>query len=222
MAFLKEKIYSTIKKEIITCKLKPGAFIKETEFEKDLQVSRTPLREAFNKLEEEGLLKVIPKKGVQVKGLSLMSIAHTYEARLLLEPFILNNYWDCIDLNKLSVIKSKIQLLISRNNSRVSEAYIQSFFDLDDQFHRLICMSCNNEYLNQVLQHVDDEVERVRRQLGHNSRYLASAQEHLQVITAIQEDKKSEALKYLVMHIKKSQDIALKSISHQNIDYRTF
>lgn len=222
MRFLKEEIYKTIKKDIISCRLKPGAFIRETEFEDSLKVSRTPLREAFNKLEEEGWLKVIPKKGVQVKGLSLMSIAHTYEARLLLEPFILNNYWDCLDINKFNQIEKKIEFLISKHGDRVSDDYIQSFFDLDDQFHRLICNACNNEYLNKVLQHVDDEVERVRRQLGHNSRYLASAQEHLKVINAIKQDNKSAALKGLVVHIKRSQDVALKSISHRNIDYRTF
>lgn len=222
MSLLKEQIYREIKNRIITCKLKPGSFIKETDFERDLKVSRTPLREAFNKLEEEGLLKVISKKGVQVKSLSLMSIAHTYEARLLLEPFILNNYWNAIDITAMQDIKNKMLRLIEQKPLRVSDQYIQAFFKLDNQFHRLICNSCNNEYLNKVLQQVDDEVERVRMQLGHNSRYMESAKEHIAVITAIQDNNKKEAVAALVKHIKNSQNVALKSISHQDIDYETF
>lgn len=222
MSLLKEQIYQEIKQRIITCKLEPGSFIKETDFEKDLSVSRTPLREAFNKLEEEGLLKVIPKKGVQVKSLSLMSIAHTYEARLLLEPFILTNYWDTIEIEKMREIKLKSLDLIENKEPRVSDQYIRAFFSLDNQFHRLIGNSCNNEYLNKTLTEVDDEVQRVRMQLGHNSRYLESAREHIAVIDAIQGNDKEGAVAALAKHIKNSQNVALTSISHQDIDYKVF
>lgn len=222
MTLLKKEIYQEIKKQIISCQLKPGTFIREADFEKELRASRTPLREAFAKLEEEGLLQVIPKKGVQVKPLSLMSIAHAYEARLLLEPFILNNYWDSINTAAMTKIKIALINLIKKQPLKLSKHYIYSFFELDNKFHRLISESCANEYLSSTLQHVDDEVERVRMQLSYNSRYLESAQEHIVVIKAIEGNDKKAAVAALVTHIKNSQGVALNSISHRNIDYVTF
>ena len=61
---LKEKVYSTIKKRILKFELKPGEKIFETEIANDLGVSRTPLREALNKLEQEGLIKTLPNKRI--------------------------------------------------------------------------------------------------------------------------------------------------------------
>ena len=58
---------------------------------KEIDVSRTPVREAFSKLEQEGFIEVIPKKGVLVKALTISIINQTFESRQLLEPFIIEN-----------------------------------------------------------------------------------------------------------------------------------
>lgn len=194
MTLLKDEIYTKVKREILNCELKPGSFIKEKDFIDKLHVSRTPLREAFSRLEEEGLLKVVSKKGVQVKNLSLVSITHAYEARILLEPFVLKNYWDNINLTKLKEIRDKILKLKKKKPKRVSEKYINSFFELDNQFHRTICLACSNEYIVKALMRVDDEVQRVRKSLGKNSRYSASADEHLQIIKNIFGNQKKKQL----------------------------
>ena len=76
---------------------KPNSFLNEADLIQEIDASRTPIREALNKLEQEGFVKIIPKKGVMVTGLSLTDINQTFEARLLLEPFIINNYMEmCI------------------------------------------------------------------------------------------------------------------------------
>lgn len=222
MELLKDKIYFIVKQKILDCDLKPGEFIQENQFIKQLDVSRTPLREAFSKLEEEGLLHVISKKGVQVKNLSLVSITHTYEARLLLEPFILRNYWDNLNLNDLKDIKNKIIELKSNKPQIITEEYIDSFFQLDNLFHRTICKACSNGYLVKSLMNVDDEVERVRKALGKNSRYSASAEEHLKIINDILNNDRDAAIKELSSHINKSKNIALQSMSFKDIDYKVF
>ena len=60
---LKNKAYSVIKERIISCQYKPNSFLNEADLIQEIDASRTPIREALNKLEQEGFVKIIPKKG---------------------------------------------------------------------------------------------------------------------------------------------------------------
>ena len=68
MANLKETTYLFIKEKILDCSYAPNTFINEAEVMKEIDVSRTPVREAFSKLEQEGFIEVIPKKGGAGEG----------------------------------------------------------------------------------------------------------------------------------------------------------
>ena len=98
---LKNKAYQIIKERIMSCDYKPNTFLNEADLIEEIDASRTPIREALNKLEQEGFVQIIPKKGVMVTGLTLVEINQTFEARILLEPFIINNYMNRIDRNAL-------------------------------------------------------------------------------------------------------------------------
>jgi DNA-binding GntR family transcriptional regulator len=82
-----KEVYDIIKNRIISCGYEPGQLVSEKEIVEELQTSRTPVREALNILNGQGLLKVIPKKGVQIAPLSIKRIKEIYDIRMLLEPF---------------------------------------------------------------------------------------------------------------------------------------
>ena len=82
-----KEVYDIIKDRIISCGYEPGQLVSEKEIVEELQTSRTPVREALNILNGQGLLKVIPKKGVQIAPLSIKRIKEIYDIRMLLEPF---------------------------------------------------------------------------------------------------------------------------------------
>ena len=82
----------------MTCEYKPNTFLNEASLIQEIDASRTPIREAPNKLEQEGFVQIIPKKGVMVTGLTLQEINQTFEARILLEPFIIANYMSALVL----------------------------------------------------------------------------------------------------------------------------
>lgn len=224
MELLKDRIYEIVKGMIISCELEPGSFISETDLEKKLKVSRTPLREAFSRLEQENLLKVIPKKGVQVKNLSLTTINFTYETRLLLGPFILENYWQEINRDEISkLLKLTLELMNKIKpkkelNKQIKDIHL--FFDLDDRFHHTITMSCDNDFLREALIRAENEVRRTRVLIGKDSRYIASANEHIRIMEDILNDKKEDAKKDLITHLSNSKDIALKSMNTKAINYR--
>ena len=83
---LKQVAYDHIKNKIVTCEYEPNAFINEGMIANELGVSRTPIREAIMRLEQEQLVQVLSKRGIVVCPLTPNLIASIFETRLLLEP----------------------------------------------------------------------------------------------------------------------------------------
>src|SRR5690606_24026674 len=86
---------------IINCQLTPGEPISETELMKTVGASRTPIREALNKLEHENLVIIYPKRGVFVTGISIKDIIDIYTIREVVEPLAAKLATPIIDLKEL-------------------------------------------------------------------------------------------------------------------------
>ena len=112
---LKQQAYTTIKNKILTCEYMPNSFLNEDLLCEELQVSRTPVRDALGRLEQENLIKIVPKKGFFVTPLSIGEINMAFEARLLIEPYIISNYCNHLTsevLDKLESQESTYQAII--------------------------------------------------------------------------------------------------------------
>lgn len=82
---LRELVFESLREAIIIGKLSPGERMMEIQLAEEMGVSRTPIREAIRKLELEGLVVMIPRKGAYVAGVSLKDIADVFEIRRALE-----------------------------------------------------------------------------------------------------------------------------------------
>ena len=98
---LKQIAYETIKRKIIHCDYMPNDILSEMMLMEEIDASRTPIREALNMLSQEGLVRIIPKKGIMVLPLTMKEVAMTFEARMLMEPYIIEHYSQYIDHEKL-------------------------------------------------------------------------------------------------------------------------
>ena len=87
-ASLKAFAYQEIKEKIVDCVFAPGQHLNENRLVTELKISRTPIREALSRLQEEGLVCVIPKKGILVSTISIADVSQIYQVRLEIEPFI--------------------------------------------------------------------------------------------------------------------------------------
>lgn len=210
---LKELAYETIKKKIIQCDYRPNTFLSESLLMKEIDASRTPIREALNKLEQEGFITIIPKKGVMVTSLTLSEVNMAFDTRILLEPYILENYMKYIQLDMLKEIKEKFLILLS------SSANPDDFGVLDDKFHRIITTACTNKYLNISLAHVFDQSMRIRLLAGIYiwERHKEAAAEHITVIDAILKNNKKAAKEALYFHLNASKAAAVKSLTEQTM-----
>ena len=89
---LKTLAYNKIRQKIVTCEYAPGTFLNEEILTEALGLSRTPIRDALGRLEQEGLIEIRPKRGIIVKSLTVSDINMIFEVRNMYEPYILKNY----------------------------------------------------------------------------------------------------------------------------------
>ena len=92
----------------------PNDILSEMMLMEEIDASRTPIREALNMLAQEQLVQIIPKKGIMVLPLTMKEIAMTFEARLLMEPYIIENYSKYIDMDKLLELEEQTNKILSR------------------------------------------------------------------------------------------------------------
>ena len=84
---LKQQAYDEIKRKIVTCEYAPNTLLNEELLREELHVSRTPIRDALSRLEQKGLITILPKKGIMVSSLSINDINMVFEVRMMSPEF---------------------------------------------------------------------------------------------------------------------------------------
>lgn len=207
---LKEKAYEFIKSKIINCEIKPGSDISEDDIMKQLQTSRTPIREALMKLEQEGLVDIFPRKGIFVTQITFKDIYDIFEIREIIETQLVKRGFDKISLEKLVYFKEKFNQMDEEGN------YItdKDFFHLDLEFHKMVVETTGNNYLIEFMNKIYDKDYRIRvltTTLFKEER-RRNKTEHLNIINSILNKDKEKTEKYLIEHIENSKRAALRII----------
>ena len=90
---LKLQAYQYLKTKILNCEYRPNEFLNEQKLCAEMgNISRTPMRDALGRLEQEGLITILPKKGLMVSGITEEDVHSMFEMRLLVEPYALRTY----------------------------------------------------------------------------------------------------------------------------------
>ena len=209
---LKQFAYERIKEKIIRCEYKPNDILSETIIMETIDASRTPIREALNMLVQEGLIQIIPKKGIVILPITMKEIAMTFEARWLLEPYVVEKYGSYIDKEKLRVIKSVSERIMKSGVKTQETAGL--FAKSDDDLHDIIAEACKNKYLFQNLQQVFNQNMRIRI-LSEESlwnRHQIAAKEHIEIIDYILDEKMEQAASAMRSHLLHSKNAAISSL----------
>ena len=99
---LKLQAYQYLKTRILNCEYRPNEFLNEQKLCAEMgNISRTPMRDALGRLEQEGLITILPKKGLMVSGITEEDVHSMFEMRLLVEPYALRTYGSSIPREKL-------------------------------------------------------------------------------------------------------------------------
>jgi DNA-binding GntR family transcriptional regulator len=144
---LRDMAHEAIKLRIITCALKPGEYVNELQLSEMLKIGRTPVHQALNRLMHEGMVEIIPRKGVIVKPVSLNEVLHIIEVRLINECYCARlaaeraNDQDIADLD--DVLKRADHWMSMRN--------IENLMLLDREFHLLVSRAAKNDVVTDLV-----------------------------------------------------------------------
>lgn len=208
---LKQIAYETIKHKIIQCEYRSGDILSEMMLMEEIDASRTPIREALNMLAQEQLIQIIPKKGIIVLPLTMKEIAMTFEARMLMEPYIIETYSKYIDMEKLHELETKTETILNQEIHEQKDSIV--FCTIDDKLHRTIANACRNKYLNMNLSQIYDQNMRIRI-LGEQNiweRHKVAAREHLELIRYIESGDIPSAVAAIRVHLIHSKEAAFSS-----------
>lgn len=217
---LKTQAYNTIRQKIITCEYAPGTFLNEEFLTSQIGLSRTPIRDALSRLEQEDLIEIKPKKGILIRPLSINMINMIFEVRQLYEPYILLNYGASISPEGLKDFYNIFSSRKTNNNCYENHNY---FYELDAQFHNFIVNACPNTYLHQNYNMIQTQAERFRYMTGDDSaaRLDDTFQEHLEIIRSCLQNNWKEAAEKMTFHLEESKkatfQLIFNGISTQNL-----
>ncbi|MGM8366571.1 GntR family transcriptional regulator [Virgibacillus sp. W0181] len=203
---LSDKVTEEFKEKIIYGKLKPGELITVGEIAKSYKISNTPVRDAFNRLVQRGLLDIIPFKGYMVSQLDFKKLDDLFTIRNLLEGGV-------IELATKNATSEDIKRLESIANtpinSRASNSEI-GFMKANLAFHLNLSEIANNQYLTNL---VNDTLERMQRilyidlKLGNPQ---AMKNEHLELIHFIKRREAIKAKELMISHIENTRNRVFK------------
>lgn len=195
---LRDVVFNTLRQAILKGELEPGERLMEIQLADRLGVSRTPIREAIRKLELEGLVLMIPRKGAEVAEITEKSLKDVLEIRRALEDLAVRLACEKITKEELKELKKAgddfKKVLKSQDITEVAEA--------DVRFHDVIYMATDNPKLIQLLNNFREQMYRFRVE------YLKKAEvrpqllaEHDEIIRYITEGNKEEASRVVTRHI---------------------
>ena len=135
---LKLQAYQYLKTKILNCEYRPNEFLNEQKLCAEMgNISRTPMRDALGRLEQEGLITILPKKGLMVSGITEDDVHSMFEMRLLVEPYALRTYGNEIPHQYLRNFAD-----LMHNPDK-----IEDFCKADDDFHEMLMSTLPNKYL---------------------------------------------------------------------------
>jgi len=169
-AAIAPQVCRLLRERIVRAELLPGALISETEIARDYDVSRQPVREAFIKLSEAGLVQIRPQRATLITRISTASIMDVRFVREAIEADIVKIVSERSD----AAMRAELSAQIERQKRVADDA--AAFVKLDDLFHRTLAEMAGKAYAWRVIEEVKAQMDRVR--------YLSAEKLHVRLLIA--------------------------------------
>ena len=173
--------YAALKQAVLDASLAPGSTASEPEIAARLGMSRTPVHEAVLRLQAEGFLRVIPKRGVLVVPVARGDVADVYEVLIALEGAAAARL-ACIEAR---AALAELRALTAEMEQALSEGRRRAWAEADDAFHRLLLSACGTARLEAGAANALDLAGRARLLTLGGRPLAASAAEHWALIEAL-------------------------------------
>lgn len=204
---LREIVFDSLREAIISGLLEPGERLMEIQLADEMGVSRTPVREAIRKLELEGFVVMIPRKGAYVAGVSDKDVTDVFELRSALEGLAASLAAERITDEEIEQME---RMILYRSGEEVD---ITKIVEADTDFHALVYKASRNERLISILANLREQLQRFRAtSLAYPGRLKDAVEEHQGIAEAIISHNVEEAQSLAIAHIVTAENVMFEAL----------
>ncbi len=210
-----EQIHAILREEIIGFQLRPGEAIPEKDLCQRFGVSRTPIREACQRLSYEGLVEILPQRGTFVSRINLQDVREDHFIRMTMEAATVQHAAESIAAEQVEALEFNLrnqQFCLERANT-------EELYRLDQEFHRLIAGVGHSEKVWRVIDSAKLQLDRVRVLTYALPQYLEQiVHQHRALFEAIAAHHPEQAAQALQKHL---TDVLshIETLQHQHPEY---
>jgi GntR family transcriptional regulator, rspAB operon transcriptional repressor len=191
------QVYRILREQIIQAELLPGERLSESDVAKTLSVSRQPVREAFIKLSEEGLVQVLPQRGTFVTRISVASVMDVRFVREAIEADIVRVVAEAPMPGTIEELRRQIA-----EQRKVPQHDRAAFLRLDELFHRTLAAAAGKAYAWSVIESVKAQMDRVRFLSVDDMHVGRLIDQHERIVEAIAAGDKAVAEEATRLHLR--------------------
>jgi len=193
-----DNVYAVIKKNILQWKLTPGQRLSEKEISEYLEVSRTPVRESFIRLNSESLLEILPQRGSFISKIDLSDVEEGLFIRRSLEISVASL---AVEVLKEDSIRALKENLYNLNTANINRDPVE-FHMYDEEFHKSIFLACGKEKTWNVMQGANTQYNRLRMlTLIDIDKFDSIHIEHENIVKAISSGNAADVIKAVNEHL---------------------
>ncbi|KFX05924.1 GntR family transcriptional regulator [Pectobacterium betavasculorum] len=210
-----QQIYRVLRKDIVECNIPPGKLLSEKEISVRFDVSRQPVREAFIKLAEAGLVQIMPQRGTFVMKISEQRVADARFIRQALECAIVRRAAEMVTDEQLLTLEHNLR----RQELAAQNEQVREFLSLDDSFHQLLTQIANCPLAWETIESIKATMDRVRfLSLSQVSPPTSLIQQHYLIFSALKARDPDAAEKAIREHLQE-MIYSITPIAQQNSDW---
>jgi DNA-binding GntR family transcriptional regulator len=207
---LRDQVYDILKNMIILREIQPGQKVPEEELCRKLGVSRTPIRETLCRLENEGIVRIVPRRGAFVVVQSKQTVREILEIREALEGLVARLATQNMDAPTAERI---MKSLARADRLAAAEPQPAKYTHADIEFHELLLKACDNQMLHNMMQVVNAHLQIIRlRTVVLPGRARKTVKEHFKIMEAVNRRDPDQAEDLMRQHIRSVRRVALDNI----------
>ncbi|MBJ7221998.1 MULTISPECIES: GntR family transcriptional regulator [unclassified Brenneria] len=210
-----QQIYRVLRKDIVECNISPGKLLSEKEISTRFAVSRQPVREAFIKLADVGLVQILPQRGTFVMKISEQRVADARFIRQALECAIVRRAAESVTDEQLLMLEHNLR----RQELAAQNQQMREFLSLDDSFHQFLTQIANCPLAWETIESIKATMDRVRfLSLSQVSPPMSLIQQHYLIFNGLKARDPDAAERAIREHL---QELiySITPIAEQNSDW---
>lgn len=212
---LRELVYESLKKSILHGKLKAKQRLIEETLANQIGISRTPIREAFHKLERDDLVTRLPKGGFSVREFTKEDVEEIFGIRIALESYAASLATMHLTPEKLSALEAKIE----ESEKAFKKGEVEKAVQLYTEFHDLLYKLSKSKKLTEMIHGFRDYFYRYRSALLHTPNgFKSSLEDHREMVEAMKKKNPRLVESLVRTHLERGKEIVLKEIAEGRME----